>query len=183
VLGAVPLAIDAVAGVGSTVVNGTIGAVVESHQNSVAAADQDHPGEDALAREDRCADLEMNAPNVIELRQGAGGAPEYRELQVGGSLGKPQWEVIADQGTNAAGWRPAVHFLQMNFTPPLGPLPKTGSDYIAYRPTQSDLGPAIELVPLTVNFGKGEGTFTWNGATYRYAFGRVLPCFPPPPQQ
>lgn len=182
VLGAIPLAVDAVEGVGSAVVNGAIGSAVEAHQNSVAAADKDHPGEDPLAREDRCADLEMNAPNVIEVRLGAGGAPEYRELQVSGSLGKPQWEAIVGQGTNAAGWRPALHLLQMNFTPPLGPLPKTGSEYIAYRPLQSDSGPVIELVPLTVNFGKGEGTFVWKGATYRYALGEALPCFPPPPQ-
>jgi hypothetical protein len=182
-LGAIPLAIDAVEGVGSTVVSGAIGGAVESHQNSVAAADKEHPGEDPMEREDRCSDLEMNTPNVIELRQGTGGAPEYRELQVAGAFGTPQWQAVVDQGTNPAGWRPAVHFLQMQFTPPLGPLPTTGSDYIAYRPLKSDSGAAIEMVPLAVNFGKGEGTFMWNGSPYRYALAQALPCFPPPRQQ
>ena len=180
-LAALPLAIEAAEGVGSVVGNGAVSAVAAAHQESSSRADKEHPGEDQMAREDRCSELEMDAPNVIELRQSTAGAAQYRELQLNGSLGHPQWEAVAGQETDPQGWRPAIHFLQMNFTPPLGPLPSTGSDYIAYRPLQSDSpAPDVEFVPLSVNFGKTQGTFNWNGALYQFALGQTLPCFPPP---
>ncbi len=185
-LAALPLAIDAAEGVGSAVANVAIGAVVAAHQGSGQSANQDNPdddhrGEDAMEREDRCEELQLDVPGVIELRKGAAGAPEYRELKLGGSLAKPQWTPIVDQQTNADGWRPAVHFLQMDFTPPLGTLPNAGSDYIAYRAMQSDSSvPEVEFVPLNVNFGKTEGTFRWNGTVYQFALNHTLPCYPPP---
>ncbi len=163
------------------VVNGTLSAVVAAHQGSAKSGDQDHPGEDEMDREDRCEQLQLDVPGVIELHKSAAGAPEYRELQLGGSLGQPQWTPIVGQDTNARGWRPAVHFLQMNFTPPLGLLPDAGSDYLAYRPMQSESSaPDVEFVALTVNFGKTEGTFPWNGRLYQFALAHTLPCFPPP---
>ncbi len=179
-LAAVPLAIEAAEGVGSVMVNGTIAAVSSAHQGPSSQPDTDHPGEDKSAREDRCSELAMDAPNVIELHKDGAGKPEYRELHLSDSLSHPQWQAIVDQETNIQGWRPAVNFLQMEFTPPLGPLPDNGSDYIAYRAPQSGPGPDIEFVPLSVNFTKTQGTFRWNGELYHYALSRALPCFPPP---
>jgi hypothetical protein len=118
------------------------------------------------------------------LRQGPAGRPEYRELHVGGPLDKPQWMPIADKDTTPDGWRPAINFLQMDFTPPLGALPTSGSDYLAYRPVQTQTSASeIEVVPLNVNFGKTEGTFRWHGELYRYALAQTLPCFAPPKPQ
>ncbi len=181
VLGAIPLAIQAAEGVGSVAANATLGAVVSAHQNKPQAADEGHPGESKSDREDRCSELQADAPAVIELHKSAAGAPEYRELQLGGSLASPQWMPIAFKDTNAEGWRPALNFLKMDFTPPLGELPSSGSDYIAYRPIQSDSPvPSVEFVPLSVNFTRGEGTFRWNGTVYQYALAHTLPCFAPP---
>jgi hypothetical protein len=180
-LAALPLAISAAEGVGSVVANGALAAVASAHQGS-KSKDPDHPGEDEIDREDRCEQLQLDAPSVIELHQSTAGAPEYRELELGGSLGSPQWKPVVDQGTNPGGWRPAVHFLQMEFNPPLGKLPDAGSDYLAYRPIQSDsAAQQVEFTPLTDNFGKTEGTFRWNGNLYQFALANKLPCFPPPP--
>ena len=182
-LAALPLAISAAEGVGSVVANGALSAVVASHQGSSNInPDPDHPGEDQMDREDRCEQLQIDAPDVIEIRKSAAGAPEYRELKLGGSLAKPQWTAVIEQDTNPQGWRPAVHFLQMDFTPPLGALPNPGSDYLAYRPMHTDASaPDVEFVPLSENFGKTQGTFRWNGGLYQFALASRLPCFPAPP--
>jgi hypothetical protein len=181
-LAALPLAISAAESVGSVVANGALGAVVAAHEGSGQLADPDHPGEAETDREDRCEQLQLDVPGVIELHKNASGAPQYRELQLGGSLAKPQWMPIVGQDTDPSGWRPAVHFLQMEFNPPLGVLPQTGSDYLAYRQMHSDssAAPDVEFTPLTANFGKTEGTFRWKGSLYQFALGNRLPCFPPP---
>jgi hypothetical protein len=180
-LAALPLAVNVAEGVGSAVANVTLGAVVAAHQGPKPSAEQDHPGESEMDREERCEELQSEVPGVIELRKGAGGGPEYRELQLGGSLAQPQWTPTADHSTNAGGWRPAVNFLHMDFTPPLAPLPAVGSVYLAYRSTQSDSSvPQVEFVSLNVNFGNTEGTFHWRGSLYEYALAPTLPCFPPP---
>ncbi|HEY2107972.1 MAG TPA: hypothetical protein VGH29_19400 [Candidatus Binataceae bacterium] len=181
-LAALPLAISAAEGVGSVVANGALGAVVAAHEGSGKSEDPDHPGEAESDREDRCEQLHMDVPGVIELHKNAAGAPEYRELQLGGSLAKPHWTPIIGQDTDPAGWRPATHFLQMDFTPPIGVLPAAGSDYLAYRQMHSDpsAAPDVEFTPLSANFGKTEGTFRWNGSLYQYAMANRLPCFPPP---
>lgn len=180
-LAVLPLAINVAEDVGSAVASVTINAVVSAHQESGKFADQDHPGEGEMDREDRCEQLQLEVPGVIELRKSAAGAPEYRELQVSGSLGNPQWRAMVDQDARVGGWRPAANFLQMNFTPPLGPLPDAGSDYLAYRLMQSESPAEVEFAPLTVNFGKTEGTFRWNGSLYQFALAHTLPCFPVPP--
>ncbi len=181
-LAALPLAISAAEGVGSAVANVTLGAVVAAHQKSGASAvDPAHPGESEGDRWDRCQELQFEVPAVIELHKNAAGAPEYRELQLGGSQAQPQWTPIVAQDTDPGGWRPAVNFLHMDFTPPLGPLPSMGSDYLAYRPMESDSSvPQVEFSSLNVNFGKTEGTFRWNGSLYQYALAFTLPCFPAP---
>jgi hypothetical protein len=180
-----PLAISAAEGVGSTVFGVAEGVVVVAHQGSGQARDQDqdHPGEDEMDREDRCDDLPAEVPGVIELRKSAAGAPEYRELQLGGSLDQPQWIAKVDDDTNAGGWRPAGNFLQMSFTPPLAsPIPATSSNYLAYRDMQTESSVAEDrLAPLSLNFGTAVGTFTSNGRTYQYALTHTLPCFSSPP--
>ncbi len=177
-----PLAIGAVEGVGSAVANVAEGAVVAAHKGSGQSGDEDHPDEDEMTREDRCEQLQMEAPGVIELRKGAAGAPEYRDLQLSGSLDRPQWSVMTDKDTNAGGWRSAAHLLAANFTPPLGALPGAGSEYLAYRTVQSDSLTAVEaVVPLSLNFSAGAGTFNWKGQLYQFALAHKLPCFPPPP--
>jgi len=177
-LAALPLAINAAEAVGSAVANVTVGAVVAAHQGKGPTGDQEHPGESEMDREDRCEELQTDVPDVIELHKGAAGA-EYRELHLGGSLAKPQWVPVVERDTNAAGWRPAVNFLHMDFTPPLGPLPGAGSAYLAYRPMQSDTAgaPQVEFAPLSANFGKAAGTFHWKGTLYEYALASALPCF------
>ena len=180
-LAAVPLAISAAESVGSVVANGTLAAVASAHHGSDKSEDPDHPDEDQLDREDRCEQLQIDVPSVIELHNSAAGPPEYRELQLSSSVGEARWIPVVEQDTNQAGWRPAVHFLQMDFDPPLGKLPETGSDYLAYRPIQSNsVTPEVEFTPLTANFGKTEGTFRWNGSLYQFALANRLPCFPPP---
>jgi hypothetical protein len=183
-----PLAINMATGVGSAVFGVAEGAVVSAHQGSGPARDEDHPGEDhpgedEIDREDRCEELQVNVPDVIQLRRSTTGAPEYRELSLGGELGQPQWIARIDQDTNAGGWRPAGDFLQMKFIPPLvGPIPSASSNYLAYRDMQSESSAAEErLEPLSLNFGHTVGTFTSNGRMYQYALTHTLPCFASPP--
>ena len=178
-----PVALGAAEGVGSTAFGMAESVVVVAHQGSGQARDQDHPDEDEMDREDRCDELPAEVPGVIELRKSAAGAPEYRELQLGGSLDQPQWIAKIDDDTSAGGWHSAGHFLQMNFTPPLAsPIPAVSSNYLAYRDLQSESSTAEEtLVPLSVNFGTAVGTFTSDGHTYQYALTHTLPCFSSPP--
>ncbi len=155
-----------------------------------------HPGDDRAkieeqARErvmdsaDRCDQLEARVPGVIELRRSAAGAPEYRELQLSDSLDERQWVPIADNETTADGWRPAVNFLQMNFSPPLGAVvPETASNFLAYAPSQFiSVAAGDRFAAMTSNFGKPVGTFSWNGNYYHYVVTSTLPCFPPPPER
>lgn len=180
-----PLGIQAVEAVGSGVVHLAEGAAISAHQHSAsrAARDPNHPDEDEVDREERCDELELEVPGVVEVRKSPAGTPEYRELRLGGSPDEPQWAPILDKDTAAGGWRPALNFMRMNFTPPLdGLLPPSGSAYLAYAPTE----PRTEveqdrLVALTVDFGSGVGTFGWNGRIYQYAVASKLPCFPSPP--
>jgi len=88
IAGLVPLAVEAVGGAVSTVSSAAEGAVIEAHQGSVK--DEDHPNEDQMTREDRCTQLQMNAPWVIEVRKGPTGAPQYRQLELGGALDRQQ---------------------------------------------------------------------------------------------
>ena len=135
--------------------------------------------------DDVCNQLEVEVPGVIELRRSAAGTPEYRELQLSDSTEQVQWLPIADSETTSEGWRPAVNFLQMNFTPPLGAVvPESSSNFLAYAPskfvTEAD---GDRLTAMTSNFGKPAGSFTWNGNYYHYVVTSTLPCFPPPPER
>jgi hypothetical protein len=172
----VPMAVSAAGSVVSTVANVGEGAIVSAHQGD--PTDEEHKGESEGAREDRCMELQMEAPGVLEVRKGAGGAPQYRQLELSRAIEKPQWTVTVDSDdTDPAGWRPATRLLAANFNPPLGPLPDAKSSYLAYRTADSE----GDTVPLFVNFGKQVGTFDWKGQTYQFALAPKLPCFPGPP--
>ncbi len=134
---------------------------------------------------DACNQLEVEVPDVIELRRSASGSPEYRELQISDSIDQPQWAAITDSDTTSDGWRPAVNFLQMNFTPPLGAVvPESASSFLAYAPSKViTAADGDRLTAMTSNFGKPIGTFTWNGNFYHYVVTSSLPCFPPPPER
>ena len=141
--------------------------------------------ESAMDSGDSCRQLDVEIPGVIELRRSAAGAPEYRELQVTDALDERQWAPITENGTTADGWRPAVNFLQMNFSPPLGAVvPETASSFLAYTPSKFvTAADSDRLTAMTSNFGKPLGTFTWNGNYYHYVVTSTLPCFPPPPER
>jgi len=166
--------------IGAGAVHLAEGAVIASHQGK---NDQNAKLGDEVDREDRCDELEIEVPGVIELRQRAAGAPEYRELRLGGGPDESVWAPMLDHDTAAGGWHPAVNFLQMNFAPPLaGAIPDTGSIYLAYAPTEPTTSVERDLlVAMTVNFGAATGSFDWKGRSYQYSLTHQLPCFPTTP--
>jgi hypothetical protein len=169
-------AVHLAAGVGNTL----------KHKNDDPAIEQAHEREEIMKSGDSCEQLAVAAPGVIELRKSAAGGPEYRELGLVDSLDDAQWAPIIDKGDGDGGWRPAVNFLQMNFSPPLtGAIaPGTASNFLAYAASQfitPDDGD--RMTAMTSNFGKPVGTFTWEGHYYHYVVTSTLPCFPPPPQR
>jgi hypothetical protein len=184
-----PVAISAAEDVGAGAVHlaaGVAGAVtMETHKDDDLARAEAHAREDIMERGDSCDQLAAEVPGVIELRKSAAGAPEYRELGLVDSIDDAEWAPITYKGDADGGWRPAVNFLQMNFSPPLtGAIPDTDSNYLAYAPAQSiSSAEADRLAALTSNFGKTAGTFSWSGRDYHYAVTRTLPCFPPPPER
>jgi hypothetical protein len=118
------------------------------------------------------------SPGVIELRKDATGSPEYRELRVAFTATDARWTPVVNYGTAADGWRPAVNFLQMNFTPPLpAALSENKIVYLAYAPayTKSPDDDDEQLTEFNRSFGDPVGTFDWNGHLYQYSLPRVLP--------
>jgi len=184
-----PVAISAAEYVGTGAVHLAAGVAeavtMETHKDEDLARAEAHEREDIMERGDSCDQLAAEAPGVIELRKSTAGAPEYRELGLVDSLDDAQWAPITDKGDADGGWRPAVNFLQMNFSPPLtGAIPEADSNYLAYAPAQSNSSAeADRLTILTANFGTTLGTFNWSGRDYHYAVTRTLPCFPPPPER
>ena len=88
-----------------------------------------------------CDQLQQEVPGVIEVRMSDAGSFEYREMRLGGTTDEAQWIAFTDTETAAGGWRPAVNFLQMNFTPPLSSaLSDDYFNYIAYAPAPSVRG-------------------------------------------
>jgi len=171
-------AIGLTAGIASSVTG-------NAHHGDDRANIEEQARERVMDSADRCDQLEAQVPGVIELRRSAAGAPEYRELRLSDPLDERQWIPIADNETTADGWRPAVNFLQMNFSPPLGAvIPETASYFLAYVPSQFiSVAASDRFAAMTSNFGKPVGTFSWNGNYYHYVVIRTLPCFPPPPER
>ncbi len=177
-----PVALNLAEGIGSGVVHVAEGIVIGAHNSSKKNPDDLHPGEDEVDRRDRCDRLAAGVPAVIELRTDASGAPEYRELALNVSFDESDWQPRVEEGTDPEGWRAAVHFLQMDFKPPLDAnLPKDTSDYLAYAPAEpKSADDEDRLTNLTTNFSPTVGTFTWNERAYQYATAGKLPCFAAP---
>lgn len=170
-------------GEGAVELTAGIGASRNADANIVKRVEEGR--ESSMNSGDTCEQLDVEVPGVIELRRSAAGVPEYRELQVADALDERQWAPIAENGTTADGWRPAVNFLQMNFSPPLGAvIPETASSFLAYTPSKFvTAADGDRLTAMTSNFGKPLGTFTWNGNYYHYVVTSTLPCFPPPSER
>ena len=119
----------------------------------------------------------VETPGVIELRQDLAGGPEYRELRIAYTSNEVRWTPLVERDTSADGWRPAEHFLEMNFSPPL-PAAFSASriTYLAYAPaeTQSPDDDA-QLAQFNRSFGDPVGTFSWNGHLYQYSLPQALP--------
>ncbi len=115
---------------------------------------------------------------VIELRESPGGSPEYRELRIAVTSDEERWTPVVDKETNADGWRPAVNFLQMSFTPPLQKaFPENGSTYLAYAATDPDSQDGQNmLLAFKADFGNPVGTFVSDGHLYSYSLPRTLPA-------
>ncbi|HUO06466.1 MAG TPA: hypothetical protein VMU16_14805 [Candidatus Binataceae bacterium] len=128
---------------------------------------------------ERCNSLVLQAPSVIELRNSANGAPEYRELNLEGSFDAAKWTPVTGENTGAEGWQPAVNFLRMNFNPPLtDAIPKTGSCFLAYASTDVvNTADEDRINSMKANFNDESGTFEWNGRSYQYATSYALPCY------
>jgi len=180
-----PLAAQAAEYVGGTALELTSGIGATETAASTEAKKEAAARDSAMNSGDACNQLEVEVPDVIELRRGAAGAPEYRELQISETLAERQWLPLSDSETTPDGWRPAVNFLQMNFTPPLGAVvPESSSSFLAYTPSKViTAADGDRLTAMSSNFGKPTGTFTWNGNYYHYVVTSTLPCFPPPPER
>jgi hypothetical protein len=114
---------------------------------------------------------------VVELRKGAAGAPEYRELRLVNSTDDASWTPIVSGETGPNGWRPAVNFLKMDFRPPLtGAIPDTGSSYLAYVPVAPESNDPNQEAKLQSTFGGAVGAFTWDGRVYAYTVAPTVPC-------
>jgi hypothetical protein len=180
-----PMAAGAAENVGADAVELASGVGASTHRQEVLEKKEKEAHDNAMNSDDACEQLEVQVPGVIELRRSAAGPPEYRELQLSDASEQPRWEPMADSETTAQGWRPAVNFLEMNFTPPLGAVvPESSSNFLAYAPskfvTEAD---GDRLTAMTSNFGKPAGTFMWKGNYYHYVVTSSLPCFPPPPER
>jgi hypothetical protein len=180
-----PIAANVAEQVGADTLELAAGVGASATRESTAAKKAAAARDSAMNNGDNCNQLEVEVPDVIELRRSATGAPEYRELEISDSLNQRQWAPIADSETTGDGWRPAVNFLQMNFTPPLGAVvPESASSFLAYTPSKViTAADGDRLTAMTSNFGKPVGTFTWNGNYYHYVVTSTLPCFPPPAER
>jgi len=180
-----PLAANLAEDVGGGALELAAGVGASTHAEATRAKEEEDERQSAMNSGDNCDQLEVEVPDVIELRRSATGAPEYRELEISDSLAQRQWLPLTDRETTPDGWQPAVNFLQMNFSPPLGAVvPETASSFLAYTPSKViTAADGDRLTAMTSNFGKPVGTFTWNGNFYHYVVTSTLPCYPPPPER
>jgi hypothetical protein len=137
---------------------------------------------DPAEEEERCDELQLEAPGAIEFKMADNSLTAWRELQLGGSTDAPQWQAVAGEKSDAAGWRPLANLHTMRFAPPLQQALRNGKrNYLAYAPAEPRTSiERDQLVALTADFGAGLGTFQWNGRAYQYTLVNRLPCFPGP---
>ncbi len=120
---------------------------------------------------------------VVELRKGATGAPEYRELHLEQSTDDASWNPVVDSETGPSGWRPAVNFLSMDFKPALTDvIPDTGTCYLAYAPI-GDANTHSQVAEFKSGPGDASGDFAWAGRAFQYRVARTLPCTAPATEQ
>jgi hypothetical protein len=171
-LGLAPLALKA----GEAAV-GALGSA--THAANVKSGDE---GSNASEAEERCDVLEFEVPSAMELRIADTTPTAWRQLQLGGTTDAPQWQIVIDDHSDAAGWHPFQDLYAMRFVPALQRALKAGeSNYLAYAPVEPRTSiERDQLVSLTVDFGPGLGTFQWNGRAYQYTVVNRLPCFPGP---
>jgi hypothetical protein len=117
-------------------------------------------------------------PGVIEMRAASDGSSEYRELRLADSEDGARWMPVVGKDTGADGWRPAVNFLQMSFTPPLtAAVPTSGSRYVAYTPADTDSPDArTQASTFSEMFGAPVGTFVSDNHLYNYSLPPTLPA-------
>jgi hypothetical protein len=136
---------------------------------------------------DKCNELELVTPAIIEFRNDHNGVPQWRELGLGGSADAPRWvELAALYGSTAnkdvapGGWAPANNLDHMDFTPPLKTSPGFGdSTFMAFAPALALASvERDELTSLILDFGPVVGTFRYNDRVFKYATLDQLPCFP-----
>jgi hypothetical protein len=139
-------------------------------------------GDDPSESEEKCDELQLEVPGAIEFKVADNAPTAWRELQLGGSTDTPQWQAIASDESDAAGWRPLVNLRTMRFAPPLQDELRAGKpNYLAYAPAEPLTSvERDQLVALTADFGAGMGTFEWKGRAYQYTLVNRLPCFPGP---
>jgi hypothetical protein len=166
-----PVALSAAGGVG---------------KGAVALASRDHSDpEDAddFPRGQKCDDLEVEAPVMVQMLVGTGGEAKWRELSISqGMEAEQRWITAPTQETDASGWRAVSNLASLDFQPPIQTSLTPGAlVYLAYAPSDpKDLEERNELSGLGFNFGTELGTFHSDGRVYRYALLKELPCFPPP---
>jgi hypothetical protein len=177
-LGIAPLALQAgeMVGVGAIEVAGHAARGESASDNT---SDHDVDSEEG---EERCDELELEVPGTIEFQVAHNSPIAWRELQLGGSTDAPQWQAVAGDQSDAAGWRPLTNLHRMSFEPPLQNALTGGKpNYLAYAPAEPRTSvERDQLVALTADFGAGQGTFRWNGRAYQYTLVNRLPCFPGP---
>ena len=76
-----PLAANAAEYVGSSALELAGGAAASSHGEAARDKQYEDARQAAMSSGDNCNQLEVQVPDVIELRRSASGAPEYRELR------------------------------------------------------------------------------------------------------
>lgn len=168
-----PAALEAAGTVASDAVQLASGAAIARHSKKV--------GDDPADQEERCDELEIEVPGVIEFRTTEiASAPEWRELQLGGSMDAPHWEPLFEQDAAPGGWHRASNLAAMKFAPPIDGALKPGMEnYLAYAPVNPQTSvEQDQLVAMTIDFGAGIGTFQWKGRSYQYSLVNELPCFP-----
>jgi hypothetical protein len=177
-----PVVLHVAEAAGSGMLNVAETAIIGAHNSSSKDPQDLHPGEDEVDRRDRCDKLTVETPGVIELRTNDSGAPEYRELALNVTFDHTDWMPLVDDETTPDGWRLAVNFLKMQFTPPLDANPpKDGNDYLAYATVEPKTAEEEDrLTNLAANFSPPIGTFIWNERTFQYVASNSLPCFAAP---
>jgi hypothetical protein len=175
-LGAIPSLISLIQNMSSSK-SGDPGTDAAAATQRAEAEAEPEPPPPKLTEGNVCQMIVLSHPNLlaVELRKAAGGAPEYRELQLVNSTDTATWTPIVTSETGPDGWRPAVNFLKMDFRPPLT-IPESGSSYLAYVPVANKSGDPNQEAQLQSSFGGAAGAFTWDGRVYAYTVASTLPC-------